>query len=157
MSQAIGPVGFHPQNLLQGAEESKRPLNRRLSVYMERRVFGVSGQAGGRSGYLGGGNCAGTAKQEAYRDLRLLLAIPFPEFADRFPPKQKERYQHIPEGCTDSVIVCWAHRPDAYKKRNCYMVDRSVCGIAVYDNDHSIRSGTGMTLNYAKNVIVRLF
>ena len=29
------------------------------------------------------------------------------------------------------------------------MVDRSVCGIAVYDLDKSIRSGTGMTYNYA--------
>lgn len=89
-------------------------------------------------------------KQEAYRDLRLLLAILFPEFADRFPPKQRERYQRILEGCADSVIVCRAYRPDAYKKRNYYMVDHSACGIAVYDNDRSIRNGTGMTANYAK-------
>ena len=30
-----------------------------------------------------------------------------------------------------------------------YMVNRSICGIAVYDLDKSIRSGTGMTYNYA--------
>ena len=29
------------------------------------------------------------------------------------------------------------------------MVNRSVCGIAVYDLDKSIRSDTGMTYNYA--------
>ena len=29
------------------------------------------------------------------------------------------------------------------------MVDHSVCGIAVYDLDKSIWSGTGMTYNYA--------
>lgn len=29
------------------------------------------------------------------------------------------------------------------------MVDRSVCGIAVYDQGRAIRSGTGMTANYA--------
>lgn len=87
--------------------------------------------------------------QKAYQDLKLFLAIPFPEFADRFPPKQKERYRHILEKCTDSVIVCRAYRPDAYKKRNYYMVDCSTCGIAVYDNDRSIRSGTGMTVHYA--------
>lgn len=48
------------------------------------------------------------------------------------------------------MIVCRAYHPDVYKKRNYYMVDRSACGIAVYDNDRSIRSGTGMTRNYAK-------
>lgn len=89
-------------------------------------------------------------KQDAYQDLQLFLAIPFPEFTDRFPPKQKERYQHILERCTDSVIVCRAYRPDSYKKRNYYMVDHSICGIAVYDNNRSLRSGTGMTVNYAR-------
>lgn len=29
------------------------------------------------------------------------------------------------------------------------MVDHSVCVIAVYDLDKSVRSGTGMTYNYA--------
>ncbi len=30
------------------------------------------------------------------------------------------------------------------------MVDHADCLLAVYDNDRSIRSGTGMTVNYAK-------
>ena len=51
--------------------------------------------------------------------------------------------------CADSVVVCKSYRQDAYKRRDYYMVDRSVCGIAVYDLDKSIRSGTGMTYNYA--------
>lgn len=88
-------------------------------------------------------------KQEGYRDLKLYVAIPFPEHGDTFAPQQKERYQRILAECTDSVVVCRAYRPDAYKKRDYYMVDRSVCGIAVYDLDKSIRSGTGMTYNYA--------
>ena len=64
-------------------------------------------------------------QQKQYHDLELHVAIPFTEFGDTFAPQQKERYQRI------------------------YMVDRSVCGIAVYDLDKSIRSGTGMTYNYA--------
>ena len=31
-----------------------------------------------------------------------------------------------------------------------YMVDHAGCLLAVYDNDRSIRSGTGMTVNYAR-------
>lgn len=56
-------------------------------------------------------------KQEACRDLQMLLAILFPKFTDRFSPKQKEHYQRILDGCTDSVIVCRTYRPNAYKKR----------------------------------------
>lgn len=37
-----------------------------------------------------------------------------------------------------------------YKKRNYYMVDHADCLLAVYDNERSVRSGTGMTVNYAK-------
>ena len=87
--------------------------------------------------------------QEQYRELELHVAIPFPEHGDTFAPQQKERYQRILRECTDSVVVCKSYRPDAYKKRDYYMVDHSVYGIAVYDLDKSIRSGTGMTYNYA--------
>ena len=88
-------------------------------------------------------------KQSAYKDIALYVAIPFPEHGADFPPKQKERYQHILKECTDSVVVCRSFRPDAYKRRDYYMVDYSCCGIAVYDQDRSIRSGTGTTVNYA--------
>ena len=88
-------------------------------------------------------------KHEQYRDLALHVAIPFPEHGETFAPKQKERYQRILKECTDSVVVCTTYRPDAYKQRDYYMVDHSECGIAVYDLNKSIRSGTGMTYNYA--------
>lgn len=88
-------------------------------------------------------------QQEKYQDLELHVAVPFPDHGETFAPKQKERYQRILKECTDSVVVCNAHRPDAYKRRDYYMVDRSDCGIAVYDLDRSVRSGTGMTYNYA--------
>lgn len=88
-------------------------------------------------------------EQDQYRNLELHVAIPFPEHGDSFARKQKERYQRILTECTDSVVVCKSYRPDTYKRRDYYMVDHSVCGIAVYDLDKSIRSGTGMTYNYA--------
>lgn len=91
----------------------------------------------------------GLRKHPAYQDLALYVAIPFPEHGADFSPKQKERYQHILKECTDSVVICRSFRPDAYKRRDYYMVDHSCCGIAVYDQDRTIRSGTGMTVNYA--------
>lgn len=92
-------------------------------------------------------------KQEPYRDLELHVAIPFPEYGDSFAPKQKERYQRILKECTDSVVVCRAYCPDAYKKRDYYMVDHSICGIAVYDLDKSVRSGTGMTYHRFRQLL----
>ncbi len=88
-------------------------------------------------------------KQSRYRGLQVYLAIPFSEFADRFSPVQKECYQRILKKCTDSVTVCEEYCSDAYKQRNYYIVNHSACGIAVYDQGRSMRSGTGMTVNYA--------
>ena len=43
-----------------------------------------------------------------------------------------------------------------YRQRNEYMVDHADCLLAVYDNDRSIRSGTGMTVKYAKEKKLKL-
>lgn len=39
---------------------------------------------------------------------------------------------------------------ESYYKRDRYLVDHSDCLVAVYDNDRNVRSGTGMTVGYAK-------
>lgn len=91
----------------------------------------------------------GLREQEAYREMELLVAIPFPDHGEDFDPKQKRRYRRILDECTASTVVCPAFRLDVYKKRDYFMVEQCACGIAVYDNDRAIRSGTGMTVNYA--------
>lgn len=98
----------------------------------------------------------GLCKQDAYRDMELCVALPFPEYNEKYDAKQKARWRDILRGCTDSVVVCPAFQPDAYKKRNYYMADCCSCGIAIYDNDRAIRSGTGMTVNYAQRKSVKL-
>ena len=37
-----------------------------------------------------------------------------------------------------------------YRRRNEYMVDHADILLAVYDDDRSIRSGTGITVHYAR-------
>ena len=160
MQEAAAPCCFvtgHRPSRFPFPESS--PMCQQVKASIEREIKRLYNEMGIRGVWVGGAAGVDTwaaeivlalQKQEAYQELKLFLAIPFPEFTDRFPPKQKERYQHILEGCADSVIVCRAYRQDAYKKRNYYMVEHSICGITVYDNDRSIRSGTGMTVNYAK-------
>lgn len=97
-------------------------------------------------------------QQEPYKDIELYVAIPFPDYDAKFDAKQKARCRDILKGCTDSVVVSPNYLPEAYKKRNYYMVDHADCLIAVYDNTKEIRSGTGMTIHYAqkKGLIIRL-
>lgn len=87
-------------------------------------------------------------QQKQYHDLNSMLPS-LSRSSGILCSATKERYQRILNECADSVVVCKSYRQDAYKRRDYYMVDRSVCGIAVYDLDKSIRSGTGMTYNYA--------
>ena len=134
------------------------PLCRKLKDALRSEICRLHDPEGIRGVWVGGAAGVDTwaaeivlelRQQEQYRDLELYVAIPFPEHGETFAPKQKERYQRILKECTDSVVVSQSYRPDAYKKRDYYMVDHSVCGIAVYDLDKSVRSGTGMTYNYA--------
>ena len=55
----------------------------------------------------------------------------------------------LPSLSRSSGILLLRNKKNAINAWDYYMVDRSVCGIAVYDLDKSIRSGTGMTYNYA--------
>lgn len=89
-------------------------------------------------------------KQKAYEDMRLCVALPFPGFKERYDPKQQTRLRDILRACDEQVITSEVESRNAYRIRNEYMVDQSTCLLAVYDNDRSIRSGTGMTFNYAK-------
>ncbi|MEG0090824.1 MAG: SLOG family protein [Oscillospiraceae bacterium] len=95
-------------------------------------------------------------KQSAYRDMGLFVALPFPSWDEKFDLKEKARWRDILKGCTDSVTVCESYSVNAYQRRNYYMVDRSQYGIAVYDNDKTVRSGTGMTVNYAQKKAAKL-
>lgn len=89
-------------------------------------------------------------KQKEYENLRLCVALPFPSFKSHYDPKQQTRLRDILNGCDEKITISNAESEKSYRYRNEYMIDRSDCVLAVYDNDSSIRSGTGMTVNYAR-------
>lgn len=84
-----------------------------------------------------------------YSDIQLVAALPFEGYDEAWDKKQKERMKEI---CDQSEIVVVCKQPGAvsYKRRNYYMVDQANILLAVYDNDRSLRSGTGVTVNYAR-------
>lgn len=89
-------------------------------------------------------------KQREYGDMRLCVALPFPAFKERYDAKQQTRLRDILSACDVRIVTSEEESENAYRVRNEYMVNQSDSVLAVYDNDRSIRSGTGMTVNYAK-------
>ena len=89
-------------------------------------------------------------EQPGYQDLELHIALPGPEHDKLWDERSKARMAFLIQHSTECVIVGKHLTPVDYRKRNQYMVDRADVLLAVYDNDRSIRSGTGMTVNYAR-------
>lgn len=89
-------------------------------------------------------------KQKEFEEIQLCVALPFPAFKEHFDAKQQTRLRDILRACDEQVMTAEQESAQVYRKRNQYMVDHADCLLAVYDNDRSIRSGTGMTVNYAK-------
>ena len=89
-------------------------------------------------------------EQPAYSNIELVVAIPFAGHDATWDERSKTRLVFLLRHCTESVTVSITNGPEAYKARNYYMVEHADILVAVYDNDRSIRSGTGQTVNYAR-------
>ena len=89
-------------------------------------------------------------KQE-YADIELMIVLPFEGHDSAWDERSKRRMAAL---CSRSKAVTVIGTKEmtaasCFRKRNEYMVDHADIVLAVYDNDRSIRSGTGMTVNYA--------
>lgn len=89
-------------------------------------------------------------KQKEYENLRLCVALPFPDFKDHFDPKQQTRLRNILNACDKQITVAGSESEKSYRRRNEYMIDRSGSVLAVYDNDRTSRSETQMTVKQAR-------
>lgn len=91
-------------------------------------------------------------EQPEYGEIELVVVLPFEGHDAEWDARSKSRLRFLLSHSAETVTVGTKAEPAAicYKKRNQYMVDHAGCLLAVYDSDHTIRSGTGMTVNYAK-------
>lgn len=89
-------------------------------------------------------------KCAAFTEVRLFCIMPFPNYDSRWPLEAQKRLSILKNQCDDLVFVCQEESSDAYKLRNYYMVDHAKYLVAVYDKDRGVRSGTKMTVNYAR-------
>ncbi len=54
--------------------------------------------------------------------------------------------------CTEHLTIGTDASPESFYKRNRYLVDHADYLVAVYDNDRTVRSGTGQTVQYAEKL-----
>lgn len=82
--------------------------------------------------------------------MNIQLVLPCEGHDHKWDKRSKTRMAFLREHCTGTMIVSAGLSSEDYRERNEYIVDNADVLLAVYDNDRSIRSGTGMTVNYAR-------
>ena len=89
----------------------------------------------------------------------LIAVLPYPGHIRSMPRKRwTEAYQEVLLYAQDALVVSAEYGPEAYKKRNAYMVEHARYVLAFWN--HSPRSGTGQTVRMAEKsgrTIVNLY
>lgn len=89
----------------------------------------------------------------------LIAVQPYPGHIRSMPRKRwTEAYQEVLLCAQDALVVSAEYGPEAYKKRNAYMVEHARYVLAFWN--HSPRSGTGQTVRMAEKsgrTIVNLY
>ena len=91
-------------------------------------------------------------EQPEYGGIELVLVLPHPGHDARWDQRSKARLTFLLDHCAERVTVGTQANAESFYKRNRYMVDHSDCLLAVYDNDRTVRSGTGQTVQYAEKL-----
>ena len=91
-------------------------------------------------------------EQPEYSEIELMIALPFVGHDSTWDDRSKLRMAFLIKHSTKTVTVGASDQPPVvnYRRRNEFLVNQADCLLAVYDNDRSIRSGTGMTVNLAR-------
>ena len=90
-------------------------------------------------------------ERPGYGGIELVVVLPFEGHDVDWDDRSRRRMRFLIRHSADTVVIGTADEPrKAFKSRNFYMVEQADCLLAVYDNDRSMRSGTGMTVHYAQ-------
>ena len=84
--------------------------------------------------------------RELNPEIKLMCAIPHPDFEKRWSSDWQDRYNYIIQNADHSVMVSQAYSRNCYQVRNEWMVNHSRRVIAVFNGE---KSGTKNTVDYA--------
>ena len=91
--------------------------------------------------------------KDRFPGLKLIAAVPFPQFPDGWTPEWREKYTALLERADFVKTIAGEYSPGAYQQRNEWMVDHSNRVIAVYDGK---AGGTRDTLQYARKTRINV-
>lgn len=91
-------------------------------------------------------------EQPEYAGIELVLVLPHPGHDARWDQRSKARLAFLLAHCAEHTTVGMQANAESFYKKNRYMVDHSNCLLAVYDNDRTVRNGTGQTVQYAEKL-----
>ena len=138
-------TGHRPQKLHRPFDDIKVDLeNAILSAIADGYTTFITGMAYGTD--IWAGNIVVRLK-DRFPDLKLIAAIPFPEFSEKWDEDWKVRYNRLLERADLVKVMAPEYSDAVYQARNKWMVDHSSKVIAVYDGTVG---GTRDTIQYAR-------
>ena len=144
-------TGHRPQKLLRKEEEIKQDLEEAIQkAVQDGYTTFITGMAYGVDIWAGEIICQ---LRQTYPEIHLIAAVPFPDFEERWTKKWKNAYASLLDKADLVHYICLDYCPQAYQKRNEWMVDHSSRVIAVFNGK---QSGTKNTIDYAKKTEVEV-
>lgn len=92
-------------------------------------------------------------KKESNPNLRLICALPHPDFEKRWSDEWQKRYHAVLEKADLVKMVCREFTMNSYQIRNEWMVNHSARVLALYNGT---KGGTWNTIQYAKSLGVEV-
>ena len=138
-------TGHRPQKLSRPVDDIKVDLeNEILQAIKDGYTTFITGMAYGTD--IWAGNIVVRLK-DRFPDLKLIAAIPFPEFSENWDEEWREKYEKLLCAADHVKTISDSYSEAAYQARNQWMVDHSSKVIAVYDG---CTGGTRNTIQYAR-------
>lgn len=144
-------TGHRPEGLKRPVDDLKVDLeNEIVKAIQDGYNTFITGMAPGIDLWAG---CIVLRLKDRFPDIKLIAAVPFPEFRERWNDEWKAKYDRVLAGADCVQIISHDSSPSVYQARNIWMVDHSSKVIAVYNGK---ASGTRNTIRYAKEQKVQI-
>ena len=85
---------------------------------------------------------------KVYPDIKLIAAIPFPEFSNNWDEEWKKKYDRLLASADLVKVICPEYHDGVYQLRNQWMVNHCSRLIGIYNGQPG---GTRNTINYARS------
>lgn len=89
-------------------------------------------------------------EQSGYEDMRLILALPFPDYQQNWDLRSQKRLSFLIKHSEDAFFVGKEDCRESYVDRNCYMVDHANYLVAVSEDETENTGGGMQIVRYAK-------